>query len=268
MFLTYQSGDQFLDDNKEIIQKYPLETVFFVANAENMRDMSNGFAVKAAAGEKFLLAIRYGEFPMVLFGEKGLCGELAENLIKNNLTFNGTISEESLADTFFNGYETIAGGSHRTLHSMDIMKCGSVNDTDTGMVEIASLSDAKDIIRLMDRFSEQTETRRIKMDEIRSQITAGRFAVVRKDGKIVSAAKKTRETEHLCSISGVFTLEEYRGKGFARQTVTYLTKSILNSGKLAYLFVDKTNPISNHLYQSIGYIYDIPQTEINYIPKQ
>ncbi len=266
MFLTYQSGDQYLADNNEIFQKYPLETIFFVEDAKNLPDMSNGFAVKAKDGEKYLFAIRYLNFPMALFGDGSLCGELAEGLIKNNLSFGGTLCEKSLSDAFFKCYEAAAGGSHRILHSMDIMKCSCVNDTDTSLAEIPSLSDSEEIIVLMDRFCEQTGTLRRKTDVIRSQIESGQFAVVRRDGKIVSAAKKTRGTESLCSISGVFTIEEYRGEGLATQTVTYLTKSILNEGKLAYLFVDKANPISNHLYQSIGYQYYIPQTETQYIP--
>ena len=89
-----------------------------------------------------------------------------------------------------------------------------------------------------------------------------------KNGKIVSMARKVRETDLLCGISHVFTRREYRGKGFARQTVTALTEDILKQGKLAYLYVDRTNPISNHLYQSIGYEYGKPHIETAYLPAE
>ena len=95
---------------------------------------------------------------------------------------------------------------------------------------------------------------------------AGKFALIRRDGKIVSIAWRVRESDETCAVSGVYTREEYRGQGLARQIVTRLTKQILADGKLAYLFVDKTNPVSNHLYRSIGYVYDVPQTETAYIP--
>jgi len=62
-------------------------------------------------------------------------------------------------------------------------------------------------------------------------------------------------------------VEEFHGKSLARKVVTYLTNAILQSGKLAYLYVDKANLISNHLYQSIGYEYVTPQIEIRYLPK-
>ena len=69
-----------------------------------------------------------------------------------------------------------------------------------------------------------------------------------------------------CWPGSLWPIEEYRGQGFARQAVTYLTRDIIQRGKTAYLYVDKANPISNHLYQSIGYKYDTPMTEAEYIP--
>ena len=49
-----------------------------------------------------------------------------------------------------------------------------------------------------------------------------------------------------------------RKKGFSKKIVSFLTNYIVTNHKIAYLFVDKNNPISNHLYQSIGYVYDKP----------
>ena len=81
---------------------------------------------------------------------------------------------------------------------------------------------------------------------------------------VVSIAKKTRETDCLCSISAVYTIEKERKKGFSKKIVSFLTNYIVTNHKIAYLFVDKNNPISNHLYQSIGYVYDKPQFEFIY----
>ena len=61
---------------------------------------------------------------------------------------------------------------------------------------------------------------------------------------------------------GVYTLPEYRNKGFARQTVTSFTADILKCGRTPYLHVDKTNPVSNRLYLSIGYVYGKTKLEI------
>ena len=48
MFRIYENGNQFFNDNRGILKENPLEPVFFVSNANNLKDSSQGFAAKAA----------------------------------------------------------------------------------------------------------------------------------------------------------------------------------------------------------------------------
>ena len=41
--------------------------------------------------------------------------------------------------------------------------------------------------------------------------------------------------------------------GYARKLVNYAKNEIIAQGKIATLNVDKKNPISNHLYSSLGF---------------
>ena len=270
MFRIYENGNQFFNDNRGILKENPLETVFFVSNAENLKDSSQGFAVKAAEGELCLLAIRYRMFPMVLYGDRTLCGELAAGLKEHGLTFGGVLSDAETTEAFFQCYEALAGGTHVLSHTTDMMKCTSARPADTSLVAEAFEEEAEELAELMGQFSEEAGTQQTDFQERTAEVLAQirDFAVVRMDGKIVSMARKVRETDLLCGISHVFTRREYRGKGFARQTVTALTEDILKQGKLAYLYMDRTNPISNHLYQSIGYEYGKPHIETAYLPAE
>ena len=54
-------------------------------------------------------------------------------------------------------------------------------------------------------------------------------------------------------IGYVYTPNAYRGRGYARKVVNSLKNEILASGKIATLNVDRKNPISNHLYSSLGF---------------
>lgn len=268
MFRSYRTGQEFLEENEKILGERPLEACFFAGNAKGMPDMSQGFAVKVSDGERVLLAIRFRDFPMVLYGDEALCAELAAGLVENDLHFGAVLANPMLTEAFFPCYEALAGGSHRLKEAMDIMKCERLNDTDTAAVELSAPGDTEELAGLLVPFyrealGEHREASSL-LEEIRGE--AGRFALVRREGKIVSIAWRVRESDETCAISGVYTREEYRGQGLARQTVTCLTKQILADGKLPYLFVDKANPISNHLYRSIGYIYDVPQIETAYIP--
>lgn len=268
MFKIYNSGKEFIEENREIFDKYPLETVFFEGNANAMyNDMSNGFAVKVYDEKGFMLAIRYLDFSMVLFGDSRFCGELAEGLYRNNLTFTQLLDAGGHADAFFKSYEKAARGTHKLLRKMDIMKCQSLRNVDTSEVKAVELSDVEEITELNVEFSREALSEEYDynyaLERVKSKI-AEYYAILR-DGRIAAIAKKTRETDRLCGISFVYTRREYRGQGLAGKVVAFITKSILDSGKLPYLYVDKSNPISNHLYLSLGFEYVDPQTEYKYI---
>ena len=70
----------------------------------------------------------------------------------------------------------------------------------------------------------------------------------------VSMAIKTRPTPHGCTVSGVYTPPELRGRGYATSCVAALSQRLLDSGKqFCNLFTDLANPTSNSIYQKIGY---------------
>jgi predicted GNAT family acetyltransferase len=74
------------------------------------------------------------------------------------------------------------------------------------------------------------------------------------DEFLVSMAAKTRETDHGAVVSLVFTPLEKRGKGYASNLVAVLSQILLNQGyTFCALFTDLSNPISNAIYQQIGY---------------
>jgi predicted GNAT family acetyltransferase len=70
----------------------------------------------------------------------------------------------------------------------------------------------------------------------------------------VSMAMKTRPMRNGISISAVYTPPEYRGKRYATACVGALSQILLDKGwKYCALFADLANPISNRVYQKIGY---------------
>ena len=79
------------------------------------------------------------------------------------------------------------------------------------------------------------------------------FRIIRADGKIVSMARIAPATQDDLRLVLVYTRNEYRGKGYARKVVNSAKNEILTSGKRATLNVDRKNPVSYHLYLSLGF---------------
>ncbi|MBP3041855.1 GNAT family N-acetyltransferase, partial [Bacillaceae bacterium Marseille-Q3522] len=73
------------------------------------------------------------------------------------------------------------------------------------------------------------------------------------NGSIVSMAKKARPCKNGIVVNLVYTPREYRKKGYATACVALLSKKLLKKYKFCALYTDLANPVSNHIYQEIGY---------------
>lgn len=263
MFVKYRNGAEFIGENRALLRDFPMESIFFAENAQRMDDNADGFVVKVAEGDDFLLCLRYGSFPMSMFGSERLCGELAAGLVEHGLSFGRILAERGVAETFMAEYERRAGGSHAVNRELGLMRCRRLAENVVCEAETATPADADEVLRLIGRFAGEcaVESRECR-ESVKREIDC--FAVVREAGRIVSIAKKARETEYLCSVTGVYTLDEYRGRGLAARVVARLTREILESGKVPYLFVDAANDAANRLYLRLGYEYMEPRLEIKY----
>ena len=74
------------------------------------------------------------------------------------------------------------------------------------------------------------------------------------EGSVVSMAGYSGRTPNGIRVAWVYTPPENRGKGFAGACVAALSQKLLDEGrKYCFLYTDLANPISNHLYQKMGY---------------
>jgi len=70
----------------------------------------------------------------------------------------------------------------------------------------------------------------------------------------VCMAQLTGQTPNGIRISGVYTPPDRRRKGFASALVAHLSQRQLDEGRrFCFLYTDAENPVSNRIYQRIGY---------------
>lgn len=85
-------------------------------------------------------------------------------------------------------------------------------------------------------------------------IAAGHLHVWEVGDSIVSLSAAVGPTIQGIRINHVYTPPESRGRGYASALVASLTHSLLNGGyRFTFLHTDLGNPISNRIYQRIGY---------------
>lgn len=93
-----------------------------------------------------------------------------------------------------------------------------------------------------------------------------RYFVLENNNKIVCQANIGRKMKFGNCISCVYTPKEERGKSFAYNLVYRISKELLDSGdKYCVLYTDDLNPISNHVYEKIGYVRKSDWEDIDFI---
>ncbi len=92
------------------------------------------------------------------------------------------------------------------------------------------------------------------VSNVQARIANGSLFVWEDEGQVVSVAAKTRSMRHGAVIGYVYTPHELRGRGYATSCVASMSQHLLDSGhEYCGLFTDLANPISNSIYQKIGY---------------
>lgn len=86
------------------------------------------------------------------------------------------------------------------------------------------------------------------------RIDSGDLFIWENEGRPVSMAAKTRPSSHGITISLVYTPRGLRNRGYASACVAALSQQMLDAGwEFCTLYTDLANPISNSIYQRIGY---------------
>ena len=269
MYKLYETGKEFLNENLSLLRSDPLGTMFFESNANSIEHCSEvSYAVRVEVAGEVLIAIRLDSFPLVVYGSEVCVAELARVAQENKLQFDKAIGYQDLLDKFLTAYEQLVGGEHKVNLYMDVMYCDKVEPCDTSKVERATVKDVDEIAHLYADFLREAlgenATWGEKIDKVRQEIDS--CALMRVDGKIVSIGTFKDSGNGLQRISNVYTKPEFRNKGYSRKVVTYLTEQVLKNGCLPCLYVDQHNPVSNHLYQKIGYKYGKSRYEFVYEP--
>lgn len=97
------------------------------------------------------------------------------------------------------------------------------------------------------------------------KLTKPDFHVWRNEDDKVVAMATVHKYGKAAIIDGVFTDRNERNKGYAKFMMFRITKDLLSEGISPILYADRRKPVSNHVYQSIGYEFCGEITEYRFL---
>ena len=186
---------------------------------------------------------------------------LAKYLADKKFSIMGLNAKYEVCQAFASEYKKHIESSFIEKLGMDIMVLRELNDVDLieGTARFANMDEVKLITEWMIEFQIESRASVINYEDAlhnaKKYIEDNRVYIFENaEQEVVSMAIATRKLANGIAISNVFTLEEFRGTGYAASNIFYMCKDILDKGyKFATLFVDKKNLISNRSYEKLGF---------------
>ncbi len=119
-------------------------------------------------------------------------------------------------------------------------------------VVMGTLGDIDSIIRL-DRLANDTDVNKEIRGKDRKRIFPEDMFLLKKNGQIISQASIHGYSEHFAQIGCVGTHPDFRGQGFAKQTVGAVCSYWISRGKSMILFCRNDNLPALKVYASLGF---------------
>ena len=253
MVKVYSNGEEFIQENDLFLKQNRYMSAFFYWDAPLIQESNKiNYALKVSQNEKILLAMKVKPYNLLLYGEPDCLEELLLFIKDNEYELKGVLSSQSIGDALLSISKNVLGKEYYQQIGMDFMTATEISEPSSDEVEIPTLNDVDEIYHLMINFIKDCGlTDEVHKEKIGERISD--YRIIRRDGKIVSLSRKSPDTDTSIRISAVYSRPEYRNQKLARKVVNCLKNEIINEGKIATLNVDQANPISYHLYSSLGF---------------
>ena len=252
MVKAYSDGITFYEENKQFLLSDKYTEPFFRRDSPLLTQSGKEeYALKFYDGNSTLLVLCVEPYSILLYGDALLAGELVRYLKSNGYLIKDYLCSLELGEKLIECFRMEGYDFHLSL-GMDFMEAKEKNDIPSDGVEIPTEDDVDEICEIMCNFVRDCGLSDVIKKE-RIQSTIGNYRILRKDGKIISIVKIYEWTDSDSKLSFVYTRDEYRNQGYARIVVGSAVNEIIDSGKTAVLNVDRKNPVSNHLYASLGF---------------
>ena len=253
MIKEYSNGLKLIEENKELLDQNKYLSSFFYLDASllTFTDKYN-YGIKVSDKDRYILALKVIPYSLLLYGDSGLTSVLFKYLKEKEYEFNQILCSTIIGDEVIKISKDVLGRSYYQSIGMDFMESNVFTSFLSDDVKKAKIEDVDEIYENTVKFHKDCHLNdKVNKDSIIKNIN--NFRIIKIDGKVASMASFSKYTEDSYKIGHVYTKDEYRNRGYARKVVNVIKNEIINMGKVATLNVDQKNPVSNHLYESLGF---------------
>lgn len=116
------------------------------------------------------------------------------------------------------------------------------------------------------RVSAPARAERVTRDDVVARVESGRVLLWEDDpGFPVHLTAYNPPAFGVVRVGPVYTSSEHRGRGYASAAVAEVSRRILAAGHRPCLFTDQANPVSNKVYEALGYepLVDMADLELH-----
>ena len=252
MVKTYENGNDFYEDNRDFLLSDKYSEPFFRFDSPLLtKTGKDEYAIRVSEGGSALVALLVDPYNILLSGDISLAEELVGFLTSNGYRIKDYQCSLELGEKLMECFKREGYCFHLML-GMDFMEAKEKTSEPSEHIELATENDVDELYEIVCNFIKDCGLNDIaRKERIREKLDT--YRVLRRDGRIASVAKVHDWTDTDSKITTVYTRDEYRNRGLARIVVGNALNEIVESGKTAVLNVDRKNPVSNHLYASLGF---------------
>ena len=279
-FKKYSDINLFWNDNQKLLEEQEWYNCLMIGNCidglKNVRD--NWFLATIENNQTTELIMLYRKpWKLLMYSPTNNYSDeilkfAAEEIYKYDKELLGVNAQKDAANRFTEYYCQLSNMKHKIHNGLRILLLENIADgrlLNDITYRKATLNDKTTLKKYIKDFiikAVRQECDDKKAEEKFNSYLEKGYYVLEKDGKIVCQATTSRIMKYGKCVSAVYTPPEERGKGYAYNLIYRISKELLDSGdKYCVLYTDDSNPISNHVYEKIGYKRKSDWEEIDFI---
>ena len=257
MIKVYNNNKTFLFDYQTYLLRD--EVKYNLMLGISNKDNDSFTFISSVIDNRFLLGVLAGK--NLILASNTMDDEVYAEMIEymDHIDYPGIIGTIEHCEKYNELYTMKYGVSLVVKMNQRIYRCDKVKNYSeaVGIVRLATEKDidmlkhwALDFYVDIDPNTTLLQAKESVIEKIKRKVL---FVLVVND-RVVSMTVRAREINKTETVSFVYTPHEFRRKGFASRIVEEVTRFIHNDRRIATLYTDLDNPISNSIYMKIGYL--------------